>query len=284
VRTNLNFELKLAVGLSDIHTLLKQTPTDSEASPDSTADKEDIDWFKPREQQPLINSLTYGIQSIPELQFDNMDSPIIGETIYATGIKGTEDDQGSLPPWVKQSDGQPIEPFSCTTDNESAWGYCILWPIPNTAKIRVGEVLGIHLSANEGNEYRIGVSRWLRNIPGQSLQVGLEIIGLTSNAATARKAGTSKTTESAEKCILLPDNRASGKSPTLLTPALPFNTGDKVLLGNGSSEIEILLTRLIESTGAFSLFQFRPTKALSQKSSADSQNQESDFDSIWTVI
>ena len=285
VRTNLNFELKLAVGLSDIHTLLKQAPLELETAATQAPDDEDIDWYKPREHKPLVHSPIYTIQSIPGLQLDSMDNPIIGETIYATGIQGTGDDLGSLPSWARvSSDSGPTEPFSCTTDNESAWGYCILWPGPNTPKIRVGEVLGIHLSANEGNKFRIGVSRWLRNIPGQSLQVGLEIIGLTSDAATVRKTDASKRADSAAKCILLPENHSSGKPPTLLTPALPFNTGDKLVLGNSDGETEIRLTRLVESTGAFSQFQFRSINKRSEEDSADSQDQESDFDSIWTTI
>lgn len=285
VRTNLNFELKLAVGLSDIHTLLKQIPAETESSLTSIPNDEDIDWFKPREKRPLINSPTYMIQSISELHLDTLDDPVVGETIYATGVKGNQDDPGAVPPWVKLSDSGPTEPFSCTTDNESAWGYCILWPGPNTPKIRVGEVLGIHLSATEGNQFRIGVSRWLRNIPGQSLQVGLEIIGLTSEAATAKKAtASSKTAESVAKCILLPDNQSAGKPPTLLTPALPFSVGDKVVLGNSNGESEIQLTRLLESTGAFSQFQFKSTKETPKEDSKANVAQESDFDSIWTSI
>ena len=285
VRTNLNFELKLAVGLADIYTLMKRVPPDSDTNlTDPAMDYDDIDWFKPREKQPLINSPTYMVNGLPELQLDTLDSPVLGETIYATGIQGAENSPGALPPWVKVSDNSPTEPFSCTTDNESAWGYCIIWPGPNTPKIRVGEVLGIHLSANEGNEFRIGVSRWLRNIPGQSLQVGLEIIGLTSEAVTVRIKGVPQTTESAAKCILLPDGHSSGRFPTLLTPTLPFNSGDKVVVGNGHNEMEVTLTRLMESTGAFSQFRFRPTKEKSQEGRVVGPEQDSDFDSIWTTI
>ncbi|MCB1752686.1 MAG: hypothetical protein KDI74_13275 [Gammaproteobacteria bacterium] len=286
VRTNLNFELNLAVGLSDIHTLLMQTPTVTETAETPVLENEDIDWFSPREKLPLINSPTTVVHNIPDLQLDNLDSPILGETIYATGIQGTGDDPSSLPQWVKVSNSGPTEPFSCTTDNESAWGYCVLWPGPNTPKIRVGEVLGIHLSANEGNEFRIGVSRWLRNIPGHSLQVGLEIIGLTSDAVTAKKSGASNKPESAAKCILLPDNQSTGKLPTLLTPALPFNSGDRVILNNGGSESEVILSRLMESTGAFSQFQYKSIKEGSQERSKDSRDRDpdSDFDSIWTTI
>jgi len=279
VRTNLNFELKLAVGLSDIHTLLKQPPDDFEESESPAPDGDDIDWFKPRENKPLINSLTYMVEGMPGLQLDSLE-----ETIYATGIQASENDPGSLPSWVKVSDSETPEPFSCTTDNESAWGYCILWPGLNTPKIRVGEVLGIHLCANESNQFRIGVSRWLRNIPGQSLQVGLEIIGLSSEAITARKKDTSDTPMSTEKCILLPDNRSTGKTSTLVTPALPFNTGDTVILGDTDVEQEVRLTRLMESTGAFSQFQFRIIKERSQKDSENNREQNANFDSIWSAI
>lgn len=283
VRTNLNFELKLAVGLSDIHSLLKQLPDESGASSkDGKSDEDNIDWFKPQEKERLINSPVYMVRELPDFQLEAMDSPIIGETIYATGIQGS--DNSTLPAWVKASINDASEPFSCMTDNESACGYCILWPGPNTPKIRVGEVLGIHLSANEGNSFRIGVSRWIRNIPGQSLQVGLEIIGLSSEAASIRKEGTAKTNEFSTKCILLPEDPSTGKLPTLLTPVLPFGTGDNLILIKNNCETTIRLTRLMESTGAFCQFQFKSMKERTPEESLDKQQLETNFDSIWNTI
>lgn len=283
VRTNLNFELKLAVGLSDIHTLLKQLPEKSVTHPvDNEKEEDNIDWFKPWEREQLINSPVYMVRELPDFQLDAMDSPFIGETIYATGIQGG--DNTTLPSWVKTAENDASEPFSCMTDNESACGYCVLWPGPNTPKIRVGEVLGIHLSANEGNSFRIGISRWLRNIPGHALQVGLEIIGLSSEAASVRKKGAAKTNESTAKCILLPEDSSSGKLPTLLTPALPFGAGDNLVLIKNNSETEIRLTRLMESTGAFCQFQFRSTKERNPEESLDKQQHDKKFDSIWNTI
>lgn len=279
----MNFELKLAVGLSDIHSLLKQLPDESGASSkDGKSDEDNIDWFKPQEKERLINSPVYMVRELPDFQLEAMDSPIIGETIYATGIQGS--DNSTLPAWVKASINDASEPFSCMTDNESACGYCILWPGPNTPKIRVGEVLGIHLSANEGNSFRIGVSRWIRNIPGQSLQVGLEIIGLSSEAASIRKEGTAKTNEFSTKCILLPEDPSTGKLPTLLTPVLPFGTGDNLILIKNNCETTIRLTRLMESTGAFCQFQFKSMKERTPEESLDKQQLETNFDSIWNTI
>jgi hypothetical protein len=148
----------------------------------------------------------------------------------------------------------------------------------------VGEVLGIQVSANEGRGFRIGLSRWLRNIPGDSLQVGLEIIGLASSAVDLIKMGDAGSTPVTSKGILIPQIPASGKRATLITASLPFSVGDRILLKERDGSAEIQLTRLLESTGAFSQFQFSYGPNQSSEERSNGQNTANDFDSLWSTL
>ncbi len=259
VRTRLNFELKIAVGLSAIHNLLCR-PDEADEAPveKQSADEEGIEWFKPRETQPLINvpQVTEANAHIG-LGEEQQYNQVAYDTVIALDEDGVGYDGGTpLPAWVASAEKTP-EPFSCTTDNESAWGYCIAWPTANSTKIKVGELLGIHVTSNNTNQLRIGMSRWLRNLPGHGIQVGLEIIGLDSVAVKATLDDTNTGTPTSVACILLPASQTSGQSATLLTPMRQFTTGDQVLLDQSGVKRPIRLTRLLESTGTFCRYQFK---------------------------
>ncbi|MCB1758163.1 MAG: hypothetical protein KDI68_00080 [Gammaproteobacteria bacterium] len=284
VRTNLNFELNIAVGLSDIHTLLKRPARSEERAATPEPKEGEIDWFQPNEKRPLVNSPSFVLDGASGFQVKSLEGADLEETIYATGIQGSTASDGVLPAWVTARENEVTEPFSCITDNESAWGYCIVWPGPNTPKIRVGEVLGIQVSANEGRGFRIGLSRWLRNIPGDSLQVGLEIIGLASSAVDLKKLADTGSVPVSTKGILIPQMPASGKRATLITPSMPFSVGDRLLLMESDRSTEVQLTRLLESTGAFSQFQFSYGSNQSPEERSKAQNTSNDFDSLWSTL
>ncbi|MCB1857835.1 MAG: hypothetical protein KDI63_06160 [Gammaproteobacteria bacterium] len=256
VRTRLNFELKIVVGLPAIHSLLqlpaKAEITETEAP--QVADDE-IDWFTPRETKPLINvPETTGTHAQIHLP---PDAGLSGqETIVALDADGIGYPGGTLPAWVASTTERAPEPFSCTTDNESAWGYCILWPPANTSRVRVGELLGIHVSGSSTSHYRVGISRWLRNLPGVGIQVGMEIVGLDSIAVGVTPVGVNDPSENPVDCILLPESKSTGQRATLLTPVNPFAVEDEVVIEDPSGRKSVRLIEKLESTGAFCRFQF----------------------------
>ena len=277
VRTTLNFELKLAVGLVEIHRLLQRSQSSIETVQFIGRKSTEYDRVENEEIQPSDGTSTFIVENIPEIELEALtDVTTTGESTHVNdSFTDSAIMYASL--WESSPHGKPSEPFSCTTDNESAGGYCISWPGPDTPKIKVGEVVGIYLSTNLRSEFRIGISRWLKNLPGQSLQVGLEIIGLTSTALYLQSRSSSNSPEQREPCLLLPARHGSGKFATLITPGFPIYSRDELILSDGNAAKVILLTRLMESSAAFSLFQF---KAVGDKEYS-SQEEESDSLARW---
>ena len=77
------------------------------------------------------------------------------------------------------------------------------------------------------------------------------------------------------ECLLLPGVPANDIPRTLVTPSLPFRTGDRIWIDDGNGRQSLELTRLEDASGAFSRFQF---KALG------GEGPSAGFDDIWSEI
>ena len=256
VRTKLNSELMNVVGLADLHAILSARKPQGEESLASKPSPQvpELDWFDPRHTRPLINNLLYTskestaytlIHMEPEEQFQN--NPALG-TAYDTT------DERQIPVWRIESEEQMAEPFPCTTLNQSANGYCVRWQGLDSPRLRVGEILGIQ---SDNQLFNIGVSRWLKHIPGEGLNVGMELISPSSTPVFARLEDTSPDQSPRRECLLLPGLEASGRPATLVLPALPFKTGDRLSMEADDQQRLVRLTELVEATGSFARFQFR---------------------------
>ncbi len=280
VRTKLNFELKTAVGLSSVHTLL-QNDEPPQPEPAQTPPEPDMDWFNSPGTPHVPGAGLYG-RHTPNLSVSASNTPFDMETVIPehtiTGLGG-----GNTPTWAAISgEEQETETFSCRTINESAGGYCINWHGPEAPKIRIGEIVGIQ-SATDSRQFGIGISRWMRNNPGQGLQLGLEMIASSSMAVLLRRTGRRDFSNMQQKGILLPELRASGQPASLIAPTLPFKAGDTLRMSAGLVSREIRLTRLLESTGAFTHFQFVDL-TIEKERMQGSRYDDSDFDNIWSTL
>jgi len=162
---------------------------------------------------------------------------------------------GAPPTWTKATSERSRESVVLKTCNESAGGYCIEWGGPETPGIKVGEILGIQSTRNQGS-FSIGKCRWIRNIPDQGLQVGMQIASPTSSAVTLQLIETNGNIGSAEKGLLLPELKSLGQEATVVVQALSFRVGDRLWLRERSGEKQIRLVRMLESSGAFAQFLF----------------------------
>ena len=287
VRTQLRFELQNVVGLSTIHRLLSTAPPEKSpenAAADPVEDNHEIDWFyAPTGKRPLINTLLYTSESMAGYSLTPIGTPLEEESIL--GTDSTNPGFGSKPPDSWRGTRQPVpEPFSFKTLNESAGGYCIRWQGMDAPKIKVGEILGIQ-SVTDGKQFSIGISRWLKNVPGLGLQVGMELVSPRSFAVSAYLEKNARLT-TPENCLLLPELEASGQPASLLTPALCFEVGDVLQLDMAGERKQVRLTRLLESTGTFAQFQFVHLDQQPRPSGTEDEHgdNDKDFDSIWSGI
>ncbi len=279
VRTKLNFELKVAVGVTAIHSLLNPVSEQQTISPEQRPDNE-LDWI----DQAAGNPLSLAHYTLPEskLTLEGFDESI-QETIIASSGCEPGFSLGGAPVWASRPMDQKHETFACKTINESAGGYCINWQGIHAPKIKIGEVIGVQ-SATILNQFAIGISRWMRNLPGVGFQLGMQMIAPNASAVLIHHLRGDDPTNHAQKCLMLPELKASGQPASLLLPTLPFKTGDLVIINETGSERKARLTHLIETTGAFSQFHFVYLNTQPLQGDDLLTDDEADFDNIWPML
>ena len=166
--------------------------------------------------------------------------------------------------------------YTLRTVNESAGGYCISWQGPEVPRVKVGEIIGIR-SVRSPSGFAIGVIRWMKNEIQEGHQLGLEMLAAESSALSVELAAGSHGV--ARKALLLPRTR---EPASVLVPPLAFKAGETVRLTADGRSRKATLSRLVETTGAFSHFQL----AGAEDPSADGTPSQPgpSFDSVWDSL
>jgi hypothetical protein len=249
MRTKLNFELQVAVGLGSISRLLRQSdkqqsevtegPVRSDDKGPSTAER-DIEIL-PRftlAYEARQNHTATRRNDIKEFRPNACD-------------QDDSDPAGSI--WEgRESRSGCADTFIFQTLNESAGGYCLNWSGDQIPKIQVGELIGIRSSLAH-HQFGIGLVRWMKSYPEQRMQVGIQMIAPDATAVTAQK---SPSTRPPQDCLLLPEVGTCGQPTSLVCPSFHFMAGDLLILEDHGRNREIRLTRQLESSGVISQFQF----------------------------
>ncbi len=169
--------------------------------------------------------------------------------------------------------------------NVSAGGYRLLWDSSESSPAQVGELLGLReISEPDSFHLSLGVVRWMKTGEKQDLELGVEML---SPGAVAIGTRILKGRDEGEytRSLLLPAIEAIRQPATLLTTALPYHVGDIVVVNSHGKEARVELTKMVENTGTFAQFQFRP---LDSKSSTERLGQKprtrTDFESLWAKI
>lgn len=173
----------------------------------------------------------------------------------------------------------------CQIVNISPGGYCIEWAGDVPAGVKAGEILGLR-EADETN-WSVGVIRWVKQLPGHGAQVGIEVLAPKAKPCGARVV--KKTGDASEymRTLLLPELKAIGRPATLITPALTFRSGYKLVLKLDGEEMKAHLTQQVSTTPSFSQFEFALMRRPSDPeapSKGDDQPADEDFDSIWASL
>jgi len=86
--------------------------------------------------------------------------------------------------------------------------------------------------------------------------------------------------------LLLPEIKPLGQPATLLTPALPYHTGDILMVSSHGKEARVELTKMMENTGTFAQYQFRPldSQAKAVSDTHDASVRADDFSSLWNLL
>lgn len=179
--------------------------------------------------------------------------------------------------------------------NISPGGYCIRWVGEPPLTLRTGEILV--LREPDDTNWNIGVIRWVKQLPTQGAEAGIEILSARAKPCGARVL--KKTGESTEymRTLLLPEMKSLHRPATLITPNLTFRSGYRIIIRLGNEEVKAQLTTESLSTQSFSQFEFallQSQETLQAATAAASGGnstrpvsesaEKDDFDSLWTNL
>ena len=177
----------------------------------------------------------------------------------------------------------------CTTVNESAGGFCLVWmPVEGSGNIGLSALIGELIGMQETDEvnksrWSVGVVRWMKSRDGKQLELGIQKLAPYAVAAAVRRERTGKTREF-QQALVLPEIKNTDQPVTLLASNL-YEAGDSLALDIDSDKKIIQLTKTLETTGAFSHFQFKDVKKPERtRDPANEDESKWNFDNIWPSL
>jgi len=169
--------------------------------------------------------------------------------------------------------------------NESARGYCLQSIGEPLHRAQVGELVGIHrLTREQVWRWGIGVIRWLRMDMNNGLFLGVEM--LTPDAAAIGIRTINNARHDYQRTLMLPELPAVNQPTTLITAAVPYRVGHKLVINILGKEVMIELTRQMQNSGLFAQFQFEileQQETVAKDESLD-EDKDPDFSGVWSSI
>ncbi|KAB7627832.1 hypothetical protein [Alkalilimnicola sp. S0819] len=161
--------------------------------------------------------------------------------------------------------------------NISAGGYCLLSDPSQSARVQVGELIGIReLGEHQAASlWHVGVVRWMKQIKGEGLQVGVQVIAPSPAPVMLSPELDDGRFGPEERGLLLPEVLPLDQPVSLATPGLHFQSGRRARIRGMGSESTVRLGKALESTDNFSQFDFR--------NAAAEQTAGGEFDPVWST-
>ena len=316
VRTRLNFELQVTASLQNIHRNLggpeSQVPgiqtEERPAAPEpGAAPYLGAGGDKPA-AQPSFAHIDVSSLSLAPMDADSSfgsDSSFSADSFGVDSFSTDSFNADSLldmSPFSLHNDGPssefsfhreaspapanaPQPTYSVRTENESAGGYCIDWSaIEGMPKVKVGELIGI-ASSTERQQYSLGVARWLSVDNSKHLHLGLQILASHVEAAQVSAGpGTPKrNAPPPANCLVLPamDNEPDNDTPRMVLASASHPVGTTLTLHLRGAERVVKLTRMLELSSAFALYQFSYEDKQSTQEAGREPADDTNFDDLW---
>jgi hypothetical protein len=179
--------------------------------------------------------------------------------------------------------------FTLSIVNHSPGGYCLSWPKEVPGQLQAGEILGLQDSPNQA--WSVAVVRWIRQVRGGGTQMGIELVAPFAQPCGLQLMRKTEQHSQFLRALLLPAIAAISRPATLITPRLPFQEGNKVLINLNGNEQRAVLSRKQTSTGSFTQFEYRsvdPADSPQGKPvtapAPQAKPGEEDFDSLWKSL
>jgi hypothetical protein len=180
--------------------------------------------------------------------------------------------------------------FELSIVNHSPGGYCLSWSGEVPGQLQTGELLGIQDAPDM--TWSVAVVRWIRQVRGGGTEMGIEMIAPQAQPCGLQLVRKNEQGSQFLRALLLPEITAISRPASLLTPRLPFQEGNKVIINLHGEETRAVLSRRQNSTGSFSQFEYRKLEQNLPPSdgkpvtapSKSGKSAEEDFDSLWKSL
>jgi hypothetical protein len=179
---------------------------------------------------------------------------------------------------------QHFPTYALPVINHSPGGYCLAWPSAVPAELQAGEMVGIEDTAGQG--WSVAVVRWIRQVRGGGTQMGIELVAPHAEPCGLQLMRAHDDHSQYLRALLLPAISAIDLPATLLTPRLPFQEGNNVLINTNGQERQAGLERRVASTNSFNQFAYRLLEVARNENAAQSGvvGAAQEFDSLWRSL
>jgi hypothetical protein len=202
--------------------------------------------------------------------------------IHYSGLKEDAKAEDAVEP------GEVYPTYSLPVVNQSPGGYCLSWLKEVPAQLQAGELLAIQDTVQAS--WRVALVRWIRQVRGGGTQMGIELIAPSAQPCGLKLLRKGDPSSQYLRGLQLPAIEAISQPANLITPRLPFQQGNKVLININGVESKAVLGSRHSTSGSFNQFEFHlidepaagPTPAKPHKDGI--LGGEEDFDSLWNSI
>ncbi len=167
--------------------------------------------------------------------------------------------------------------------NISSGGYCVISDHSSSSKVQIGELIAIKEIDIEDGVWQLGVVRWLKAHNELGVALGVQILFPGGSPVITKVKNDEGALCPAQKSILLPAIKPLNQPSTIITPILHYTVGKEISVRTGKKAAKIVLTKMVQSTNAFSQFEYVATNK-EENLPLGNVKTDDEFNSIWTSI
>ena len=167
--------------------------------------------------------------------------------------------------------------------NISSGGYCVISDQESSSKVQIGELIAIKEVDVTDGVWQLGVVRWLKSHNELGVALGVQILFPGGSPVITKVKNDDGALCPAQKSILLPAIKPLNQPSTIITPILHYTVGKEISVRTGKKAAKIVLTKMVQSTNAFSQFEYVATNK-EENLPLGNVKTDDEFNSIWTSI
>lgn len=166
--------------------------------------------------------------------------------------------------------------------NESAGGYRLALEKRHSAKVQVGELLGMR-EHGKNSPWEVGVVRWLRHDDEGSLEIGVQVMAPQARPVMVKNDKSGGKAAEYQYALLLPEIPAINQPASIITPIMLFQPGNELSLHLPGHDIRLQLDEKVQDSGSFVQFHYHTTEQQPPRKAAPAKKDSdgNDIDSVW---